>query len=330
MKKNFTHIIVIIGILIIIGGLMLFCFLSERISPNPPGTIGNTAGNLNNGGLFCEQNGIVYFSNPMDEGSLYSMTIDETDLKKLYSGNVCNILTGGDYLYYFMKHPLDTTSLANIRISHAFYRSKLNGKHVTDMTRDVVTTAQLINDTLFLLTSTDDGPSFYRMNTNGSDKVVLANYIVNPACAYNGVIYYNGTGANHYLYALNTQTDVSSELWQGNIWYPVLDGEYFYFLDVENNYRLCRFSYTQNAIEVLTEDRVECYNVGNGYIYYQSNSNSSPALKRMRTDGSDLTIIANGNFTAIHMTSKYVYFQSFGEAGTLFHSLIGSDTYSSM
>ena len=330
MKKKFTQIIVILGILISVGGLMLFCFLSERISPNPPGTIGNTAGNLNNGGLFCEQDGIVYFSNPMDEGSLYSMTVDEDNLTKLYSGEVCNILSGGDYLYYFMKTPPDTASLGHMRLSHAFYRCKQNGKNVTGLTNDVVTTAQLVNDTLFLLTSTGDGPKFYRINTDGSDKVTLANYAVNPACAYNGIIYYNGTGADHYLYALNTQTDVSSELWQGNIWYPVLDGEYFYFLDVENNYRLCRLSYKQNEIEVLTEDRVECYNVGNGYIYYQSNSNSSPALKKMRTDGSDLTILAKGNYTAIHMTSKYVYFQSFGEAGTLFHSLIGSNTYSSM
>ncbi len=330
MKKNFTHIVVLLGFIIIAGALMLLHFFSERIPANPAGTIGNTAGNLNNGGLFCEQDGMVYFSNPMDQGALYSMTVDETNLTKLYPGNIRNILVGGDYLYYFMKNPTDSTSLANLRVSHAFYRSRLNGKQVTSMTNDVVVSAQLVNDYLYLLTSTDKGPSFYKMKTDRSDKVALANYTVNPACAKDGVIYYNGTGTNHYLYALNTETDVPSELWKGNIWYPVLDGNYFYYLDVENNYRLCRYDYSQIVIEVLTNDRVECYNIGNGYIYYQCNSQATPALKRMRLDGSDVAVIAEGNYTAIHMSSKYVYFRSFSEDGILYHSLIGSDTYSSM
>ena len=50
---------------------------------NPPGTVGNTAGNLYNSGLFCEYDGTVYFSNAADNGALYSMNVDETEVKKL-------------------------------------------------------------------------------------------------------------------------------------------------------------------------------------------------------------------------------------------------------
>ena len=330
MKKHFTTIIVLFAFLILAGGLMLLNYFEERIEPNPSGTIGNTAGNLNNGGLICERDGMVYFANPKDNNALYSMTIEEKNLNKLYSGNIVNILAAGDYLYFFQKEPNASSNLGNLRVTHAFYRTGLNGKNVVNMTGDVVVTAQLVNNSLYLLTSTADGPSFYKMGTDKSDKTILANYVVNPACAKDGIIYYNGTGSNHYLYALNTVTDVQSELWQGNIWYPVLEGDYFYFLDVENDYRLCRFAYSQNVVEVLTEDRVECFNVGNGYIYYQCNSQSAPALKMMRTDGSDVTILAEGNYTAIHMTSKYVYFKSFGVEDIWYHSLIGSTDYSSM
>lgn len=330
MKKHLTHILVLLGFIIIAAALVMIHFYTNRITPNPSGTIGNTAGNLNNGGLFCEQDGMVYFSNPKDNGSLYSMTVDEGKLTKLYAGNVCNILAGGDYLYYFMRNPNESSSLGTLRVSHAFYRSKQNGKSIVNMTSDVVVSAQLVNDSLYLLASTDDGPCFYRMNTDRSDKTILADYNVNPACAQDGMIYYNGTGTNHYLYALNTETDVQTELWEGNLWYPILDGNYFYYLDVENNYRLCRYDYTQNVIEVLTNDRVDCFNVGSGYIYYQCNSQSEPALKMMRTDGSDLTIVAEGNYTAIHMTSKYVYFQAYGQETSLYHCPVGSSFYSSM
>lgn len=329
MMKKLTGIIIFLGIAIILGGMIFLSFWSRRIQPNPTGTIGNTAGNLNNGGLFCEKDGMVYFANPTDNNSLYSMTIDEKEITKLFDGNICNILAAGDYLYYFMREP-GATSLDKLRISHSFYRSKTDGDDVCAMTNDVVVHAQLLDNTLYLMTSAKEGLRFYRMNTDRSDKTILADYLVNPACAKDGIIYYNGTRNNHYLYALNSETDASGILWKGNVWYPVLEGNYFYYLDVENNYRLCRYDYTKDVIEVLTHDRVECFNIGSGYIYYQSNSKNEPSLKRMLPDGSQVTVIAEGNYTAIHMTSQYVYFKEISEKNSWYHSPIGSDTYSSM
>lgn len=326
--KNLKPIIIVIVILIIAGSLSLLSYYGDRIPSNPEGTIGNTAGNLNNGGLFCEHEGRVYFANSNDKNCLYSMNVDETDVKKIFDGNICNILAGGDYLYYFMLEPVGT-SLDKLRVSHAFYRSDLHGEKVKNITNDVVIHAQLVNDSLYLMTTADNSPCFYRINTDRSDKTILADYVVNPACTKDNKIYYNGTGTNHYLHSLNTENDVSEIFWKGNIWYPVSDGNYFYYLDVENEYRLCRYDYTQEVIEVLTHDRVECFNIGSGYLYYQSNSPSEPALKRMNPDGSGLTVIAEGNYTAIHMTSEYVYFKEFGE-DNWYHSPIGSDTYSSM
>lgn len=329
MKKNLKPILIFIIILILAGGLAFLSYWSEKIPANPDGTIGNTAGNLNNGGLFCEHKGRVYFANPEDSNCLYSMTVDETDVQKLYAGNVCNILTGGEYVYYFMREPVGT-SLDNLRVSHAFFRSELDGEKTKILTKDVVIHTQLVNDTLYILTVDKKGPVFYRMNTDRSHYKELDRNNINPSCAYDGMIYYNGTFLNHYLYALDTQTDTSNVLWKGNLWYPVLEGNYFYYLDVENNYRLCRYDYTKEVVEILTHDRVDCFNVGSGYIYYQCNSKEEPALKRMQLDGSDVTIIAEGNYTAIHMTSKYVYFKEFGEDNNWYHSPIGSDTYSSM
>ena len=83
-------------------------------------------------------------------------------------------------------------------------------------------------------------------------------------------------------------------------------------MDVANNYRLCRYFPVENSIEVLTEDRVDCFNVYGDYIYYQKNSQSEPALKRMYIDGSGNEVVASGNYTNINMTADYVYFTVFG------------------
>ena len=326
---NRTAKITLTGIIciLILAVLVFASIFSNRISMNPEGTVGNSAGNLNNEGMFCEYDGRVYFSNAADHGCLYSMNPDESDVRLLNSMTVRNILAGGKYLYFYQTGSASESGPGQIEGIRSFCRSGLNGNNVTSLTRDVVITGQLVDNYLYLLTTKSTATSFYKLKIDKSEQVDLASYIINPACAENGVIYYNGTQDNHYLYALNTSNDVASELWRGNLWYPALDGNYIYYMDVANDYRLCRYSLSMNEVQVLTNDRVDCFNVGNGYIYYQKNDSVNPQLKCMRTDGSDNRVIAEGNFTHINMTSQYVYFQPFGNDTTTFHSPLGSSTY---
>ena len=53
MKILRTILIAAIPI-VLFAALFAYSFISKRVPENPPGTMGNTAGNLNNGGLFCE------------------------------------------------------------------------------------------------------------------------------------------------------------------------------------------------------------------------------------------------------------------------------------
>lgn len=126
---------------------------------------------------------------------------------------------------------------------------------------------------------------------------------------------------------MDTATDGVSTVWNGNLWYPIVQGDYVYYMDVENDYRLCRYSLSRNEIEVLTNERIDCFNVGYGYVYYQVNGEEA-CLKCMRDDGSDSWVIAEGNYTAINMTSQYVYFQMFGDDSSWYHSPLGSQSYS--
>lgn len=322
MKKTINYILpsafIIIFILLVIASL-----LHGSISRNPAGTIGNSAGNLNNKGLFCEQDGTVYFSNAADNGRLYAMNSDETNIRKLSNLQVQNILVGGKYLYYFQLGASGEAGIGNIISVSSFNRSDLKGKDIAGLTRDTVISAQLVDNDLYLLTPTPSGCHLYKMKTDKSESIELADYEINPSCAVDGIIYYNGTGSNHYLYGLDTATGSVREIWKGNIWNPVVEGDYVYYMDVENDYRLCRYSMSRNLIEVLTNDRVDCFNPGYGYIYYQKNGDT-PQLKCMRTDGTEVMVIAEGNYTNINITSQYVYFQEFGVEDSLYHSPLGS------
>lgn len=316
-----------VAALLIIAALIYAVFFHGKIEMNPKGTVGNTAGNLNNGGLFCEYEDVVYFANPLDGNALYSMAPDESNVKKLYPMSVCNILAGGKYLYYFQTGASETSGIGSITSTHSMNRIGLKGGKSVELTRDVVTSGQLVDNYLYLLTAGKEHPIFYKIRIDKKDQVHLADYAINPACAGYGMIYYNETQDNHALYRLNTQSDTSAKIWDGKVWYPVLSGEYIYYMDVASDYRLCRYSLSSETEEILTNDRVECFNVGSGYIYYQTNDAVSPQLKCMHTDGSNVFTVADGVFTKINMTSQYVYFQQFGIDGTLFHSRLGNAGY---
>lgn len=308
-KKTALIIGIIILFFIVIGVLTV---LQDRIAKNPAGTIGNTAGNLNNKGLFCEANGKVYFSNAYDNNSLYSMNSDETDIKKISNAQAQYINAGGKYLYYYQETSNASQGLGFIRPATGVYRSKTNGKDVTCLKRDPSGILTLVDNALYYQHyDNKNGMSLYRMNTDKTDDKEIQAAIINPASVQNNLIYFNGIEGNHYLYALNTLNNSITTIWEGNVWNPVADGDYVYYMDVSNDYRLCRYSLSAQSVEVLTSDRIDTFNVYESIIYYQKNSQTDPALKRMNIDGSNPEIVAEGNFMNINITSNNVYFQGF-------------------
>ena len=316
MSTKLKNILIFSITFVIIAALITIVVLSGRIPLNNDSTVGNTAGNLNNRGYFCEHDGRVYFANAYDSYSLYSMNADETDIKKLHSGATSYINAGGNYLYYVTSGNIDSADSGSFRGAYGIYRSKLNGKNVTGMDRCYVSAMQLCGNYLYYQkVDTKTSMSLEKIKIDKKDKqTVNPTALINPHCYVDRRIYYNGTDQDHYLYALNTANDTATVVWEGNIWNPIYQNGYVYYMDVENNYRLCRYSTYDGIVEVLTNDRIETFNVYNNYIYFQTNSNTSPALKRMLTDGSSQEVVQSGIHQNINITSEYVYFNTFGES----------------
>lgn len=307
-----------------LGSILLFLVLTfvlvtrpEHISANPAGTEGNTAGNLYNNGLFCETETKIYFSNSYDNGALYSMNPDGSNIKKLHEGNTQFINAGGDFLYFYQGQSADGgAGLGYIRGVTGLYRIRTNGCKVTGLSRDAVGCVKLIDNTIFYLHNTKkDGTSLHRIATNKTDDEIVINQSISPAASYNGKIYYGGEQKDHNLYSIDLNTYNSSIELNANLCYPIVENGYLYYMDIENNYRLCRIELSNVAAgaQVLTNDRIDTYNVYKNVIFYQRNSQTEPALIRMNVDGSNPEIVAEGNHSNINCTSGYTYFTTFGE-----------------
>ena len=321
MKKNIKAILFIVAIILILVVLFVVSNYEKPIPSNDISVTGNTAGNLNNGGLFCESDGKVYFANAYDNGTLYSMNLDETDVKKLSASKAASINAAGNYLYYFMDSSTGGAGIGYLVRTYGLYRSELDGSNSTSLVRDAAVTMQLVGDYIYYQRyNNQDFTKFYKVKTDKSEDTLVSDAIINPAACYNGIIYFNGTEKDHYLYSLDTRTDTISTIYMGNLWYPAYQNGYIYYMDVSSNYRLCRYSLYENTVEVLTNSRVDTFNVGDYYIYYQTNDPKSPALMRMELDGSNPEVVAQGIYTNLNITSQYVYFNEFGMDVPVYHT----------
>lgn len=319
MSKLSRNIILFSALFLIILGAVLYSVFKSRATTVPEGTIGNTPGNLNNYGKFAEKDGMVYFSNPYDNNSLYSMTSNGENLTKLLDMTVEYINVGGKYVFFYGKPNKTTTGIGSVVSKPGMYRIDTDGDNLKALSKDVTRSMLLYGNNIYFQHYTEKtGTTFDVYDLKKQTSTTLMEKMINPACIYGGNIYYNGMYDDHYLYNYNLTTNTESVIWEGDIWNPIYDGMYVYYMDVRNDYRLCRYSITDNTIEILTNERIDFFNVYNDIIYYQVSSAKAPALKRMNTNGSDQIVIADGVYKNINITSTYTYFTEYDTDFPLF------------
>lgn len=322
MKNALKIGLIILAILLFAGIILFLTTISRRIPGNTADTLGNTAGNLNNGGYFCEDaDGTVFFANFYDHGTLYAMNSDESNIRKLSAAKVSYLNTGGEYLYYYMPDSMSSTGLGFVRRVVGIYRCTKKATQVTTLTREPAENLLLSGSRLFYRDASDKKTwKFTSIDLSGKNREVLMPYSINPASCHNGIIYFADEKENHFLCSYDTNTGVRQQLLRYNVWAPIYANGFVYFMDIENNYRLCALSLSDGEVRIITNDRIDFYNVTPEYIYFQKSSETTPALKRVRLDGSAEEIIAEGTFRNLSTTSHYLYFREYNDDFTIYHT----------
>ncbi len=314
----------IVLVFFVLAAIAIFSALHRRIPTNPDDTTGNTGGNLNNLGLFCEHDGRVYFANPKDNLCMYSMNPDESDLKQVTTMQVRYICAGGKFLYYYMDS-FGTSlkgggGLGAVSNQHGIFRSLTDGSSASCLVREYTGQMQLCGNSIYFQMPGSNGRTLDKISIRkGPAKTVLDDMIA-PACYADGLIYYCGAYSDHALYTLDTlHGDTVSPVYNANMTAPLVHQSIVYYLDNENDYRLTRFSLITGETQVLTEDRVDSFNMNDNNLFYATSTTDTPALKCSRLDGSDPVVIAEGIYNRLNLTSRYLYFMPYDSETTLLH-----------
>ena len=315
--------LVIIAITLLVGGLLAGSIFINRVPENPPGTVGNTGGNHYNNGLFCEDEGQVFFANPYDQNTLYVMNSNESEVKKLTTVGVKSLNAAGKYVYYYQDDVGAGSGLGFAVKTTGIHRMDKKTQKTECLIKVPLLSMNLINNDIYYQHFKDDGMSLDTIAIDKSSESTAIEGIMAPSCAVDGVIYYSHQEDNFLLYAYDTRLGMNSLLWNHKVYNPIYhtDG-YIYFIDLETNYELHRYNPMTGEEQTITTDRVENYNMYDSYIYYQKFSETTPALMRMQTDGSNAEVISYGNYTNINITSNFVYYTQYGSPTPMYHQYL--------
>ncbi len=314
MQKRIA--IILCCVLVLVASLVILQNILSSVPDNDPYTIGNTSGNLQNGGLYCEDDGVIYFSNANDHGYLYSMNRDGSDVKCLLKAPVSYINAAGNFLYFYQEANKENGAFGSMVRTMGIYRmNKTKSLSPKCLDRTPAKVLALCGSDLFYEHyETKEGITLYRVSIEGGDRHQVSESDINPACVIDGNIFFPNLDNNFYLSCFHPSTEnadiVISDM---KVYQLAYDSGYIYYMNVSDGYKLYRYGINEDYVTKLTDCRVDTFNVLNGVIFYQKNGTDDAALMRMSADGSVNEMIAPGNYTHINMTTDYTYFNAYDE-----------------
>lgn len=313
--------------LIAFAGILIYS--NNRTYINDEELVGNTSGNIYNGGLFCERDGKIYFSNDNDDGSLYVMKSDLTKINKLHDDKAAFINVDENYIYYLRANNTRENNSGSILSFNntGIYRINQNGrslKLISSNPGSYVTVKG--NHVYYQNYNVEKGLFLYRNQTDGSLERLLLNEAVIPSAIINNKLYFAGVNENHNINSLDLSSFTSKSDIEGNFAYPLFFGEYIYYMDASNNYTINRMNLDGSDRQVLVDERCFTFNITNSgnYLYFQVDDLDKSKICRMDLATMETELLLKGHYKQIHITDNYVFFKDFDNTNTYTVSADGS------
>jgi hypothetical protein len=291
--------------------MFVYRYFSDQVKMNTTYVNGNTAGNLYNAGLFCENNGTVFFANPDDNNRLYSMDVNGSNLKKLSNDTATYINADSHYVYYIRDN--DNSSLDYSYFSfhnNSLCRIPRDGGRIVVLDKDPCLYASLLGNYIYYLHyDTETATTLYKIKIDGTERTQLSSAYQFTCSSDGQYFYYNNTETDGSIWVFDTSSDTTSQLYTCNSYMPIVsrDGDAYYLDADQNNALLHTNVLTGSSPTILTTDSVDMYNVYGSNIYYQKYDEDYPALCMVSTDGTDARQLLSGNYSTINITSYYIY-----------------------
>lgn len=243
---------------------------SKEVECEVPFDFGNTGGNLQNGGLACEKDGVIYrLGIENDEIGIYAL--DATGSAKLLVKSIASQLNVAGGHLYFIK-----------QATGELYRMPLAGGEPTIICAEKMVFALAIGG--YIYGTLDEDDTLVVMNPDGSGMETLEAGGCFDLGAYAQTLYYTNTNSGEFCMRDLVSGETRripitkrgyAQLWNGRVYYQ----------DESNNGKLTSCAPDGSDVKVLLDEPVTGLNVTERGVYC-INRGDGNTLYRVALDGS--------------------------------------------
>ena len=321
MTKTVLKVLIFLSGITIIAMLAVLVYSKGRTYYNNEDEIGNTQGNIYNGGLFCEKDGKIFFSNDAADGKLYVMDLDCSNIKKIYDDKAAFINADGNYIYYVRANNTRENSGGGIMMFYntGVFRLNYNGGNLLAYTGNPGAYLTLHGNHLYFQRyDAHIGLYLYRYKIDGKEERLLLKDAVIPVTVQNNSLLYTGYANDHNINAMDLKSFTSHTSIEGNIAYPIITEDAIYYINMDDNYHIYRMNLDGSDPEPVIKKRCSTYNITNDgrYLFYQVDDTKHNGINRYELETGKNDFLMDGDFKQIHVTTNYVFFKDFDNTNT--------------
>jgi len=291
--------------------MLTACASVKDESEYPSGSVGNSYGNIVNGGFAAYNDGWVYY-NSFDNKCFYKMREDGTEKTKLADQSACYINVADGWIYYcYYKDYRNTAE----KEGSGIFRMRTDGSENTRIADDIVAVCMNVSgEWIYYIES----GGVYKTRLDGSEKTRVTDGNINYINVDGDWIYYTA-GINGDLCKIRTDGTGKTLLrLMDDVFYSgyiITAGDWIYYMphafdDTFSIYKI-RTDGTENTLVISWNDIWGIdFNIADGWIYYTGwcdETNSHP-IHKMRLDGSEKTRLSEHDAGAINIAGGWIIY----------------------
>jgi hypothetical protein len=258
---------------------------------------GNSSGNIINLGIVAQRDDLIYYSNYSDEGKLYKIKEDGSNITKISNDASLYINIMEDWVYYF-----------NYSDGGKLYKIKIDGTGRTKLNDDVSQQVTVLNEWIYYVNASDNN-RIYKIRTNGTSRTKVNNdssVNINVVDAY---IYYTNLSDANKIYKIKTDGLGRVKLNNDQSGFINVADGWIYYANASDSQKIYKIT-TNGTDKTKVKDQEALFiNVKNGYIYY-SNAYGNNLLSRIKIDGTEETMLNESESIFFNVINDYIYFEN--------------------
>jgi hypothetical protein len=273
-------------------------YLRSIINETPTEELGNTIGNILNGGFIAKENDWLYYNQRGTSlyGYLSKIKPDLTMDTRLVSDEptYINVLNG--WVYY-----------RSGREDGKIYKIKTDGTERTQLSADSSTHILVRGDWIYYVNQAD-GAKIYKIRVDGTERTKLNEDHSSSINLIGNWIYYQNMTDQHKPYRVRIDGTERAELNDTSAHGMIILGDLIYFRNPADENRIYRMGIDGSNKTKLSENPTSKFNVSDGWVYYTTVDTPGGDLYKMRLDGTSKTFLNEEFVTNIIIFGEWIYY----------------------